>query len=64
MEEPANCPLMMGPFKATNTRCLGKTCAWWMPNDGCCAIASLAASAAVASEALNTEIQVVNYEGT
>jgi DNA-binding Xre family transcriptional regulator len=44
--------------------CARQNCAWWMPDNGCCAIATLAASAAVVSDALSTEIQVVNYEGS
>lgn len=61
-EKKTICPLLTAT-KSYLQNCLEERCAWWMPDDGCCAIATLAASAAVASEALSTEIQVVTYEG-
>lgn len=70
MENKNNCPVLVAAAIASgnplsfNTDCGEEKCAWWMPKDSCCAIAVLAASNVVTSEALNTEIQVVNYRGS
>jgi len=64
------CPILVAAAVASgapdnyNPDCGKEACAWWMPNDRCCAIGVLAATSVVTSEALNTEIQVITYEGS
>lgn len=69
MANKKQCPLLVAAATASDhplscrNECGETSCAWWLPDQGHCAVTMLARAAIDASDTLSNEIQVVNYEG-